>query len=238
MSDDIHALAGAYALDALDDLERARFEQHLARCSTCRDDVAGYRATATRLATATAEPVPAELRDRVLSEITTVRQEPAAVRAIARRRSLLAPVLGAAAALSLVVGGVALVDARNGRDRAEEVSADVIAVATADDATRVDLRGTPDGPASASGSVIWSASLGRAVVTVDGLPALDDDRAYALWFIVDGTPQPAALVDTNDGRVVATVDTPSGDVEAMGVTDEPAGGSAQPTTPILLAGSV
>jgi anti-sigma-K factor RskA len=234
MSDDIHALAGAYALDALDELERARFEQHLARCSTCRDDVAGYRATATRLATASAEPAPAAVRSRVLSEITTVRQEPAAVRAVSRRRSLLAPVLGAAAALALVVGAVTLVDARNDRDRAEEVSA----VVTADDATRIDLAGTPDGPESASGSVIWSASLGRAVVTLDGLPALDDGRAYALWFIVDGAPQPAALVDTNDGRVVATIDAPDGDVQAMGVTDEPAGGSAQPTTPILLAGSV
>ncbi len=234
MSDDIHALAGAYALDALDDLERARFEQHLARCSTCRDDVAGYRATATRLATATAEPAPDTVRDRVLSEITTVRQEPAATRAMTRRRGVLAPVLGAAAALALIVGAVALVDARNDRDRAEEVSA----VVTADDATRVDLTGTPDGPAAAAGSVIWSASLGRAVVTLDGLPALDDDRAYALWFIVDGTPQPAALVDTDGGRVVATIDAPSGEVEAMGVTDEPAGGSAQPTTPIRLVGSV
>jgi anti-sigma-K factor RskA len=234
MSDDIHALAGAYALDALDDLERARFEQHLARCSTCRDDVAGYRATATRLATAAAEPPPDTVRDRVLAEITTVRQEPAATRAMTRRRSMIAPVLGAAAALALIVGAVALVDARNDRDRAEEVSA----VVTAEDATRVDLAGTPDGPASASGSVVWSESLGRAVVTLDGLPALGDDRAYALWFIVDGTPQPAALVDTDDGRVIATIDAPSGDVEAMGVTDEPAGGSAQPTTPILLAGSV
>lgn len=234
MSDDIHALAGAYALDALDDLERARFEQHLARCSTCRDDVAGYRATATRLATSAAEPAPDAVRDRVLSEITTVRQEPAATRAMRRRRGVLAPVLGAAAALALIVGAVALVDARNDRDRAEEVSA----VVTADDATRVDLTGTPDGPESASGSVIWSASLGRAVVTLEGMPALDDDRAYALWFIVDGTPQPAALVDTNDGTAVATIDAPSGDVEAMGVTDEPASGSAQPTTPILLAGSV
>jgi anti-sigma-K factor RskA len=132
---------------------------------------------------------------------------------------------------------VALVDARNDRDRAEEASAVVVEVVTADDAARIDLTSTPDGPESASGSVVWSASLGRAVVTLDGLPALDDDRAYALWFIVDGTPQPAALVDTNDGRVVA-IDAPSGEVEAMGVTDEPAGGSPQPTTPILLAGSV
>ncbi len=33
---DIHHLTGAYALDAVDDIERARFEQHLAECEDCR----------------------------------------------------------------------------------------------------------------------------------------------------------------------------------------------------------
>ena len=39
MSDDIHALSGAYAVDALDDVERARFERHLANCEACRAEV-------------------------------------------------------------------------------------------------------------------------------------------------------------------------------------------------------
>ena len=29
---DLHGLSGAYAVDGLDDLERARFERHLAEC--------------------------------------------------------------------------------------------------------------------------------------------------------------------------------------------------------------
>ena len=32
-SADIHALSGAYAVDAVDDLERARFERHLQELS-------------------------------------------------------------------------------------------------------------------------------------------------------------------------------------------------------------
>ena len=32
---DIHALSGAYAVDALDDLERAQFERHLRDCESC-----------------------------------------------------------------------------------------------------------------------------------------------------------------------------------------------------------
>ena len=39
MNDDIHSLVGAYAVDALDDAERARFEQHLAACAECRAEV-------------------------------------------------------------------------------------------------------------------------------------------------------------------------------------------------------
>ena len=34
---EIHALAGAYAVDALDDLERVRFEAHLAVCAECKE---------------------------------------------------------------------------------------------------------------------------------------------------------------------------------------------------------
>ncbi len=36
---DIHALSGAYAVDALDDIERAQFERHLAECAECRAEV-------------------------------------------------------------------------------------------------------------------------------------------------------------------------------------------------------
>ena len=37
---DLHKLTGAYAVDALDELERARFEQHLTECDDCRAEVA------------------------------------------------------------------------------------------------------------------------------------------------------------------------------------------------------
>ena len=40
---DIHALSGAYAIDALDDIERAQFERHLAECAECRAEVDSLR---------------------------------------------------------------------------------------------------------------------------------------------------------------------------------------------------
>jgi len=56
---DIHALSGAYAVDAVDDIERASFERHLASCPTCRAEVASLREASALLAdAATTTPPP------------------------------------------------------------------------------------------------------------------------------------------------------------------------------------
>ena len=47
---DIHALSGAYAVDALDDDERELFEQHLAVCPECRAEVRSFGETAALIA--------------------------------------------------------------------------------------------------------------------------------------------------------------------------------------------
>lgn len=76
MSDDIHALSGAYAVDALEDVERAQFEQHLAGCSACQAEVASLVAAATELSALSDVPPPPSLRATVLQGITTVRPLP------------------------------------------------------------------------------------------------------------------------------------------------------------------
>ena len=47
---DTHTLIAAYALDAVDEDEREVFEQHLASCEGCREDVDGLKRTVLRLA--------------------------------------------------------------------------------------------------------------------------------------------------------------------------------------------
>ena len=76
---DIHALSGAYAIDALDDIERAQFERHLAKCAECRAEVESLREASAMLAETTAVEPPADLRDRLLAEIRTVRPLPPVV---------------------------------------------------------------------------------------------------------------------------------------------------------------
>ena len=75
-NDDIHGLSGAYAVDAVDDVERSRFEAHMANCSQCQSEVASLRAAAGELSLATATPPPPSLRASVLSTISSVRPLP------------------------------------------------------------------------------------------------------------------------------------------------------------------
>ena len=70
---DIHKLSGAYALDAVDDIERAAFERHLVECEDCRDEVASLRETTALLAESAAVTPPPSLRDSVLAGISQVR---------------------------------------------------------------------------------------------------------------------------------------------------------------------
>ncbi len=76
MSEDIHALSGAYAVDALDDVERARFERHLAGCTACQAEVESLVAAASELSVLTEVSPPASLKAKVLAEIATVRPLP------------------------------------------------------------------------------------------------------------------------------------------------------------------
>jgi anti-sigma factor RsiW len=74
--DDLHGLSGAYAVDAVDDVERARFEAHMAHCSECRDEVASLRAAASGLTATTFAAPPPSLRAAVLRDIGSVRPLP------------------------------------------------------------------------------------------------------------------------------------------------------------------
>jgi anti-sigma-K factor RskA len=229
-ANEIHDAAGAYALDALDDLERARFEAHLARCPSCRQDVEDFRATAQQLGRAAAEEPPPAMRAAVLAAIGEVRQESPTPRLTERagnRRNWVTSFAAAAAVALIALLAVTTIDARNARDDANQLAA----VLSAPDAATVALVGE-----SGSGRLTWSESEGRSVLVLEGMPEVDADRAYALWYIRDGEPRPIGLFDGDGSRVVATVDEIPADAQMVGITEEPGGGSPRPTGPILLLG--
>ncbi|MEU4512917.1 anti-sigma factor [Nonomuraea wenchangensis] len=67
MDDDLHALSGAYAVDALPYAEWTLFEEHLRGCARCATEVRRLREAAARLAGAVAVYPPAGLRTRLLA---------------------------------------------------------------------------------------------------------------------------------------------------------------------------
>jgi len=72
----LHALVGAYFMDAVSAADRAAFERHLPDCEQCREDVRGLREATARLASAAAIRPRAGLRDQTLLAATRIRQLP------------------------------------------------------------------------------------------------------------------------------------------------------------------
>jgi anti-sigma factor RsiW len=107
-NDDVHLLTGAYVVNALDEVERRRFEQHLASCHSCQDEVASLRFTVDDLAGATATEPPMSLKASVLDEVGRTRQVSAA-RGRSRSGASFARLASAAAIVAaLGLGGFAL----------------------------------------------------------------------------------------------------------------------------------
>ena len=73
---DVHAMVGAYVADALDDDDRAMFEEHLGGCESCRRESAEFAETLGELAWLAETAPPPALRSSILAEITTVRPLP------------------------------------------------------------------------------------------------------------------------------------------------------------------
>ena len=220
-------LAAPFALDALTVAERAAFEAHLAECAICRADVQAFREVAGALAyAAPAAALPAELRDRVLREARHVRP-------LAGRRTV-GPWLAAAAALVLAVA------AGYGYwwERAALDSADRLVGAILDSTVgTADLAATGKAPTM---RLYWNRARGLVVVAAFDLPPAPAGRTYQLWAIKKGqAPVSVGTFNTlPGGRAVITLQMPAGfKPDLSAVTEEPAGGSAQPTQQPFLVGA-
>jgi anti-sigma-K factor RskA len=241
---DLHSLSGAYALDALEPgAERDRFTRHLSRCQSCASEVRGFREVATALAFATAAEPPAGLRDRVLAAAARTRQQPPEVAggSHARPRRTRAGVpwvpwlSGVVATASIVVAVLFGFAQAHTQDELNQVRAENQAISlllSAPEAKLLTYPVTHGGVAT----VVLAADRHELAVVTTGLPALPAGKVYQLWLIGKPTITSAGLLPpAKDGQTPAVLATGVVKGDALGLTVEPAGGSAQPTTKPILA---
>jgi anti-sigma-K factor RskA len=236
-SAEVHALVGAYALDALDHDEQQAFEAHLSTCPVCADELAGFRATVERLGTAVAVQPPTQLRQQILSAAARTPQERPVVvpfRRSSQRWRRRAPLLAAAAALVAVAGTVGLyVGERDQVSDLQQREQLVAAVLSDDDA----VQRSDQLDSGTTMKVVSSAEQDRAVVVMSKVPPLQQARNYQLWAIEpDGSTRSLAIMDDEDVKgTSSTLIDGVDDATTVAVTIEPEGGSSEPTTPPVLS---
>lgn len=235
-------LLAAYALDAVDDLDRRRVEDLVAADPDAARELETLRATAAVLGAATSAAPPPELRRSVLDRISEEGQVPAPAlvageRGTVRRRPRRTFWVAAAAA-ALVAAAVPSVLAWRQTQEVHRVQAQQQEVVDllADPLAQVRRADVPGG-----GTVVGVLSRDRALFTASGLQEPGPGKVYQLWVVRDGVPVPDAVMAagarivraTPDDYVVLTHRYAAGD--SLAVTVEPTGGSLKPTTsPIVV----
>jgi anti-sigma-K factor RskA len=205
-----------YMLGALEPDETAEFERHLAGCEHCQTELRWFDPAVQLLPeTVARQQPPPRLREALMAEVRAdVRPAPAKAR---RWRLRPAMAFAVAALLIAVVVGYEI--------------------------------GTSDSGGSGESTVLSAREHGISVKMVregDGgtlrlanLHQLPSDKVLEAWVRREGTVEavPALLVPDRKGQAETTIADMSG-VDTVMVTEEPQGGSEEPTSPAIVTMSV
>jgi hypothetical protein len=219
----------AYLLDALDPDEVREFRTHLEGCAHCQHDERWLRAAVEQLPSSVEqlEP-PGELRNRLMARVhveaqndrASAREAPAPPPPRRRWWSLALRPATALAVLAIAAAGVAgyVIGNDNGGTTT----------------TTIQAQATPEEPTAVAKVERTGDS---AVLNVDRLPVQRPGHVYQAWVQRGMQFERSSLfVVGKDGTGSAAVTGDLNGAQAILVTEEPAGGSQQPTTkPVLVA---
>ncbi len=227
----------AFALDAVDRLERDRIDHHLDECAGCRDEVDAFLSVAAELHIGEETPPPTvwerietridrddERTDRTRHKVTPIR---------ARRPRIDPPWLAVAAVASLVVAlgiqttrlGQTRTNLAEAEARASELETMLDAGLTEEVAIRA--AATPNATTAVLSGTLGNGTIvilpdGTGFLIADDLPALDAEQTYQLWAVQGGQVISAGLLGS-DPRVVAFHIDPEL-LEGLVISAEQAGG--------------
>ncbi len=226
--DDIKELVPSYVLGALPAEEMHLVRAHIVSCDECMAEADAFSDTTASLALAI-DPVelPKGFADRVVAAAKGGGVEQEATERPKRRWNWsFVPVLsGVALLLAFAVLGASVLQTRTELERKERA---LTALLHTDDGW--DLAGENGAEAK------MLPTENGALFVVAGLQTAPDAHTYQLWVMNGDEPASAGTFDVESGIAVLELDIDPGRYDAVAVTVEPAGGSAQPTSdPILVS---
>ena len=202
-----------YALDALDPAERGSYEEHLASCERCRDDLQGFWQVTGSLAHAAGGPMPpSALRERILEQARSERTNVVPL----PRRFTLRPLSAVAAVAAVAALGLGIWATSLSRDLSD--AEERVAVLSHPDARSVL---TANGEAE-----LVVTPAGEAALVVRKLPAAPQGKDYEIWVFENGVPQPAGIFEQPGVAMISRSVEPG---QTVAVTLEPDGGLDAPS---------
>ena len=234
MSEDIHTLSGAYAVDALDDVERARFERHLAGCTACQAEVESLVAAASELSVLTEVSPPASLRAKVLAEIATVRPLPP----LAAQQDDPADDVTSTPPAPVQPQATAPAPAAPSEPPSEPPSESPSQSPVEHDDDLAGRRRARSARGLARGwrivvaaaTVVRSNALHKAVIVTSGMSQPPAGKVFQLWLQDATGHMTSAGLMPGGGDQVVVLNGDASHSKGAGITVEPEGGSDQPTS--------
>jgi anti-sigma-K factor RskA len=259
--DQFREMYEAYALGALDTAERTAFESHLATgCADCERAVKEARWIVSQLAYLAPEAAPSDmLKGRLMK---TVRAEAAETKGAAPAKTAIPVWLWAGVAALLLVTAysewdsvrlrneirqtnertAALLEQRHNLEAQLELAKREASILMDPSSVKVAL--TAKNPQMPALEAMWHSQMGL-VLTGQRVPMPVGKRVLQLWLIPKAPgskPMPSMTMRPDaDGKLMLLVANPPevmADTKALAITEEPEGGSAQPTTTPVWVGSL
>lgn len=243
-------LLPGYVLTALEVDEATAVVEHLRVCDRCPDSLRAYEAVLDRVADAVPEQsLPADLYLRLRQSMHTESDPTVAVSVPARRKGRQAQVMRwvlvttvsalllmgiAWFALTLWPQGLVTRSAWEAMQRQIEVHRQMLVFLTAPDARQVSLHSDVT---DAHGILLMQPTETTAALVAMDFPTLAPNRVYQLWLLRDNQRDNGGIFQVDkDGyaMLLITAPQPLAAYRAAGITEEPAGGSAGPTSPRLV----
>ncbi|WP_084129854.1 anti-sigma factor [Demequina sp. NBRC 110055] len=256
MTENLHTLAAPYAVGALDPAELSAFEDHLATCADCQEEVASLSLATEALADSHAAAPPPSLHARVMDEVARTAQlppvlDPAGTSATTSKGPTPAgpsePASGDADVLTFspaarrrrwwiaapVAAAAAAVLVVGGvmiadvrADRAAELAMEKDVMSVA---ASEDMEAVSLG--LGSGKVMVSSEMNSVALMGTEAAMPDDGKEYQLWLVMaDGTIQAGpTFTPREDGVYMSVSEVDVAHMAAVALTEEPEGGSDAPT---------